>query len=92
MRIVMKKIDFLLVLVIALSLNVFSQNKDGFFNDYNDDPYNRMSSPTELGLSLPSNSLGSTYSETVPIGDGIFILTLIGMGYAIRKRVNQLVS
>ena len=83
----MKKIYLIIVLVFALNSNVFAQRSDGFFSDYDSNPYNRISNPDDIGLNLPSGSLGSTNSESaLPIGSGLLILTALGLGYSIGKR------
>lgn len=81
----MKKILLILVLVFAMCFGGLAQRSDGFFNADNDDVYNRISDPNNL-LNLPSGELGSPSNETAPVGNGLLILTAIGLGYTIRKR------
>lgn len=82
----MKKMFLVLVLVFAMSATVFAQYSDGFFKNYDNDNYNRLDDPVDIGLYLPSGTLGSTYNEPAPLGSGLLILTALGAGYAIRKR------
>ena len=82
---IMKKL--FLILFLAMSVNVFAQHSDGFFKDYENDYYNRLDEPVDIGLYFPSGMLGSNYNEPgAPVGSGLLILTLLGAGYAIRKR------
>lgn len=84
-RIIMKKVFLILTLVFSMSFNIFAQSSDNFFNVYND-PFDRISDPDDIGLNLPYNALGSTVNEPAPVGCGLLILTVLGAGYAIRKR------
>lgn len=81
----MKKL--FLILFFAMSFNVFAQRSDGFFKDYENDCYYRLDAPVDIGLYFPSGMLGSNNNEPgAPLGSGLLILTLLGAGYAIRKR------
>lgn len=83
--IVMRKIYLTLALVFALSLNLSAQN-DGFFKNFDDDYYNRIDDPVDIGLYFPSGMLGSNQNEPgVPVGSGLLILAVLGVGYTIRK-------
>ena len=81
----MKKMFFVLALVFVLGIDMAAQRKDGFFNDFDNGPYNRIENPENV-LNLPSGTLGSTNSEPAPLGNGLVILTALGLGYAIKKR------
>ena len=82
----MKKIYLTLALVFALSLNMLAQS-DGFFKSFDNDYYNRMDNPNNIGIVMPSSNLGSTQNDpAVPLGNGLLILTVLGAGYIIRKR------
>lgn len=84
---IMKKMFLVLALVFAMSASAFAQRSDGFFSDYDNNVYNRIDDPVNIGLYLPSGVLGANYSEpAAPIGTGLLILTVLGVGYAIRKR------
>lgn len=82
----MKKVFLILALVFAMGFDMLAQHKDGFFNDYDSDPYNRIENPNDIGLHVPNGTLGDPNSEPAPIGNGLLILTAIGAGYAIKKR------
>ena len=84
-RLVMKKIYLTLALLLSISLNVFAQRSDGFFNTMDEDPYNRLSDPGTV-LTLPQKPIGTQANEPAPLGSGLLILTAVGLGYAIRKR------
>lgn len=81
----MKKIFFTLVLMLSISLYMPAQRNDMFFRTDND-VYNRMDNPNDIGLNVPSSPLGSTNSESAPLGNGLIILTAIGAGYAVKNR------
>ena len=83
-RLAMKKIYLVLVLTLSMSFNVFAQYSDSFFNNVDNDPYNRLSDNTLLNL--PQNTIGTPNNESAPLGNGLLILTAIGLGYAIKKR------
>ena len=83
----MKKIYLTLALVFAMSLNMFAQRSDGFFNDYYNDPYNRLDDNPNSWLILPAGDLGSNLNEpAAPLGNGLLVLTALGLGYVIKKR------
>ena len=82
----MKKVLLITVLVISMSFNVFAQRSDGFFSSYDNDPYNRIDNLNDIGLHMPSGSLGATNSEPAPLGNGLIILTALGAAYTIKKR------
>lgn len=81
----MKKIFLILALVFSMSFDIMAQRSDGFFNTDNDNIYYRISDPDGI-LALPSNPIGSNANEPAPIGNGLIILTALGIGYTIRKR------
>ena len=81
----MKKIYLTIVLVLSLSLNMFSQRKDGFFNYDYEEPYFRLDDPDDV-IGFPTSPIGTPYNDPAPLGDGLLILTAIGIGYTIRKR------
>ena len=83
----MKKIFLIFALMLTMSFEVFAQRSDIFFKTNNDDGiYSRLDDPNEI-LTLPSANLGSTINEpAAPLGNGLIILTVLGVGYTIRKR------
>lgn len=81
----MKKVFLTLALVFSMSFSVMAQRSDWFFNTNNDDIYYRFEDPDNI-LAMPSNPIGSNANEPAPIGDGLIILTALGIGYTIRKR------
>ena len=81
----MKKLLFTIVLLITLSVATNAQN-DGFFKWNGNDEDDIYRDVTTSGLVLPStHGTGVDYNST-PIGSGIAILTLLGAGYAIKRR------
>lgn len=82
----MKKILFLIAIIITLSLNAAAQS-DGFFRgDFHSENRDDVSSALS-DLHAPTGSLGTIPdSEAVPLGSGLLILTILGAGYTLRKR------
>lgn len=78
----MKKILFAIALVFTLS--VANAQKDGFFN-WNGNDEDGIYRDVSNGLVLPS-AHGSNIDYDAPLGSGIAILTLLGAGYAIKRR------
>ena len=79
--IIMKKIFLLLALVIAMSFDMSAQRSDNFFKSNGDDWENRMSDPS-IGVIMPGGLLGSTENDpAAPLGSGLLILTVLGLGY-----------
>ena len=81
----MKKILLAIALIFTLSVMSNAQN-DGFFRWNGNDEDDIYRDVTTNGLVLPStHGTGVDYNST-PIGSGIAILTLLGAGYAIKRR------
>ena len=77
----MKKILFTIALTITLGLTASAQ-RDGFFNNYNNDDLYRG---LDDNLVLPSaHGTGNDYNA--PVGSGLLILTALGAGYALKKK------
>lgn len=69
-------------MILCFTLPVSAQRSDGFFNNYNNDYDNRTD-----GIAIGDDGIGHWgIGETVPIGNGLLILTAIGAGYAIMRR------
>ena len=84
--IVMKKM--FLTLALLMSLNVFAQRNDEFFHA---DEYmygNRISNPNEV-LYLPTLGIGSINNEPAPLGNGLLIISTLGILYTARKSKNR---
>ncbi len=79
----MKKILFAIALVFTLS--VANAQKDGFFNWNGNDEDGIYRDIDNLSFTLPS-AHGSNIDYDAPLGSGIAILTLLGAGYAIKRR------
>ena len=78
----MKKILFLITIIITLSLNAVAQS-DGFFRgEVHSEDRDAMIMPN-----APSGTLGHIPdSEAVPLGSGLLIMTVLGGAYVIRKK------
>ncbi len=79
----MKKILFAIALVFALS--AANAQNDGFFKWNGNDEDDIYRDVTTNGLVLPSTH-GDIHDYNAPVGSGIAILTLLGAGYAIKRR------
>lgn len=80
----MKKLLFTIALLITLSVATNAQ-KDGFFSWNGNDEDDIYRDVTTNGLVLPSTH-GDIHDYNAPVGSGIAILTLLGAGYAIKRR------
>ena len=80
----MKKLLFTIALLITLSVATNAQN-DGFFKWNGNDEDDIFRDVTTSGLVLPSTH-GDIHNYNAPVGSGIAILTLLGVGYAIKCR------
>ena len=79
----MKKILFVIAIVVAMACNVNAQS-DGFFKEGGMDNYSgRSETPTPL---IPGTEPGTTPDTNAPLGSGLLILTTIGAGYAVMRR------
>ena len=86
----MKKFLFSIALTITLGLTASAQfniNTDGFFNDW-DDNDDRFS---DAGLSfvLPTNHGFGDDANSTPLGSGLLVLTSLGAGYALKKKLEK---
>ena len=80
----MKKLLFATALIITMGLTSNAQN-DGFFKWNGNDEDDIFRDVTTSGLVLPSTH-GDIHDYNAPVGSGIAILTLLGAGYAIKRR------
>jgi len=81
----MRKRIFLATVIFMLASGSSFAQSDGFFDDWN--PGNRED-PT--GFEMPG--LPSTHDmeeDSTPLGTGLLILTALGVGYAVRKKVKR---
>ena len=81
----MKKILFAIAIIMTMVLSASAQ-RDGFFSGYDSSYGDRMGNPNELGLGLPSSTIGEATNESAPLGTGLLIMTALGGAYLIRKR------
>ena len=81
----MKKILFAIAFVFVMSLGATAQN-DGFFraNEYDDYNY-RYDSGNGVEFWLPTMH-GNNDDAYAPLGSGLFILGVLGAGYATLRR------
>lgn len=77
----MKKIFLTIISVVILSFVVTAQH-DGFFSDYRD--IDRIDENIDLPQTPGSHGLNENFDA--PVGNGILILSILGVGYALRKR------
>lgn len=85
----MKKILFAVAIVLTMSFGAnaqyFDGGNDGFFNNWKDvgNGLDRITDDPGFGLPLPD---GHGYTDDVPLGSGLLVLTALGTGYALRKK------
>ena len=82
----MKKILFVIALVIAIGLSASAQ-LDGFFNRW-DDVGNGLDRTPGESIELPSlpGTHGDTSNVVAPLGSGLLVLAALGAGYAMKNR------
>lgn len=82
----MKKIVFAIAIVLTFGLTANAQGRDGFFNDWGNNDYNRSIDynvfPAVLGGEL-GNLQGN---QDAPLGTGLLVLTALGAGYAVARK------
>ena len=83
----MKKILLAAALVLALGLGANAQynngSRDSFFNDWSDFD-NGLLRTEEPNMNLPEHGLFN--NQDAPLGSGLLILTVLGAGYALRRK------
>ena len=81
----MKKI--ILIITLFLSFNVWAQNgrNDNFFNNW-DDVSNGIDKIVDEELPPMPGGHGGGGDIPAPLGSGLFILTALGAGYAIKRK------
>ena len=81
----MKKILFTIAIVFMMVLGANAQT-DGFFTDGGGDAGYRGGGGGGLP-GLPQGSIGEhNNDQPAPVGSGLLVLTVLGAGYAVRKR------
>lgn len=83
----------LLLLIMFTTIGTFAQS-DGFFNGYGHDSYSNRAGETSLftNQAFGASDEGQFTNETfgVPLGSGLLILLLAGVGYAVlRTKIKQ---
>ena len=79
----MKKILLSIALIITMGVTATAQS-DGFFRSYCDTEYtNRTNDNTFV---LPNAHGTNSDYDSAPLGSGLFILTALGAGYALKKK------
>ena len=79
----MKKIVFVIALVVTMVSGAKAQT-DGFFKSGDTDNYSsRTESTTPI---VPTGQVGTINDTNAPLGSGMLILTAMGAGYAIARR------
>ena len=82
----MKKLILTIITIISLGFCANAQ-MDGFFGGCSDacgDRATGMNMPT--AIEMPTSEIGSHANETVPLGSGLIILGVLGVGYAAANR------
>lgn len=82
----MKKILFLIAIIITLALNAGAQSDSFFKNNVNSD-YRGDVASAPSNLNAPSGPLGTIKDgDVLPLGSGLLILTVLGGAYVIGKK------
>lgn len=78
----MKKILFAIVIVFTISLKANAQF-DGFVSSWDDN--DNRDGINAFAISLPSQHYYDN-NTPAPLSSGLFVLTVLGAGYALRKK------
>lgn len=78
----MKKILFAIVIVFTISLKANAQF-DGFVSSWDDN--DNRDAINAFSICLPSQHYYDN-NTPAPLGSGLFVLTVLGAGYALRKK------
>lgn len=82
----MKKILFVIAIVVTMACNVNAQS-DGFFKSGDSEGYSgRTDTPTPM---IPGGQTGTIPDSNAPLGSGLLILTTIGAGYAVMRKKSR---
>ena len=74
----MIRIFFTITVAMLLSVTAFAQKTDGFFKNQNEESYNNRDGGIGIG--------GAEQEDpTAPIGSGVLVLTIAGVGYIALK-------
>lgn len=85
----MKKFILTIITIISLGFCANAQI-DGFFGGWSEGSNDRATSMTvPSAIGMPTSEIGSTQNETVPLGSGLLIISMLGAGYAVAKRKNS---
>ena len=83
----MKKILLTIALIITMGLTANAQyNSDGFFNSW--DKGDRYSND-DMNFVLPTAHGNGTDANASPLGSGLLVLTVLGAGYALKKKLKK---
>lgn len=75
-----KKILTTIMLIVMMSFAATAQS-DGFFDDHHYSEYRDSDDP----LPMTPDSHGLNDNVDAPVGNGLLILSLLGVGYAVKK-------
>lgn len=83
----MKKVLFAVALVMTLGLSASAQyNGDSFFKDWGE---NDRLIGNDAGFVLPTAHGWGVDAPSTPLGGGLLILTALGAGYALKKKLEK---
>ena len=79
----MKKILLAIALIITLGVTATAQS-DGFFKSYGNNDYTNR---TDDNIFVLPDAHDTNYDyDSAPLGSGLLILTILGAGYALKKK------
>lgn len=79
----MKNIFLTIVIVFMIGFCADAQN-DGFFKGFDGGSYNR-SDINDVNILTPNKPLNSTENDSAPLGSGLLVMAVLGVGYAVNK-------
>ena len=82
----MKKILFAIAIVLTISLTANAQKNDAFFNNWDNDSYNRGTGDDMFPAIMGGTLGGLNGNQDAPLGSGLLVLTALGTGYAVARK------
>ena len=86
----MKKIILTISIILLMCGSVFAQGRnDAFVSEWGGTRGSGLDITPELIIAMPDWGLFGNNTNTEPLGSGILIMTALGAGYAVRKKLKK---
>ena len=80
----MKKILFVIAIVLTIGFGANAQGRDGFFSSWDNDNYENRATDPSFSLNFPNHF--DSDDNGAPLGSGLIILSALGAGYAVARK------